>query len=143
MSDTEKGNLAIKDRHTNYPQLMQQLDAGTIGNVIGHMLSDLGLAVANTNRAGELTIKMKLAPGNSADNSHLNFNTELKIKEPKMDKGFKQEDSHFGSIVFVGKGGKLTYDRPKEDLNGQKDLLGSEQAVRMVEDREAGKVRKV
>lgn len=116
----DKGNLKMDEGSaTNYPKLMMELDAGLTSNVIGQMLSDVAFAVANTNRKGEVTIKMKLEPGNSADNSYLNINTELKVKEPKMDKGFKVEDTYHGSLVFVGKRGKLTYDRPKEDVNGQ------------------------
>lgn len=116
----DKGNLKMDESSaTNYPKLMMELDAGLTANVIGQMLSDVAFAVANTNRKGEVTIKMKLEPGNSADNSYLNINTELKVKEPKMDKGFKIEDTYHGSLVFVGKRGKLTYDRPKEDVNGQ------------------------
>ncbi|AUR96783.1 hypothetical protein NVP1232O_49 [Vibrio phage 1.232.O._10N.261.51.E11] len=141
MSEQEKGNLKIENNNTNYPMLMQQLDGGVTGDVIGAMLTKLGLAVKNTDRAGKLTITIDVKPGNSADNSFLNFNTGLKISEPKLSKGSKVEDSYYGSIVFVGRGGKLTYDRPKEDVNGQNSLaLGSVESVQLTEDR---KVRKL
>ena len=121
--DKDKGNLKMEEGSaTNFPKLMMDVDAGLTANVIGQMLSDVAFAVANTNRAGEVNIKIKLKPGNSADNSHLDMNTELKVKEPKMTKGYKTEDTYHGTIVYVGKRGKLTYDRPKEDVNGQLNL---------------------
>ncbi len=141
MSEQEKGNLKIEESsNTNYPMLMQQLDGGVTGNVIGAMLTTLGRAVKNTDRPGKLTITIDVRPGNSGDNAFLNFNTGLKINEPKLTKGSKSEDSHFASIVFVDRKGKLTYDRPKENIDGQHNLLGSVESVQITEER---KVRKL
>jgi len=43
----------------------------------------------------------------------------ITVDEPKLNFGKKKEDFQYRSIAYVGKGGKLTYDRPKEDVNGE------------------------
>jgi hypothetical protein len=122
MSNQEKGNLKSEDPRTNYPKLMMEMNGGTVANVIGAMLTQLGWSVANTNRAGELNIKLKISPDDSVDNSYLKMATELKIKEPKMTKGYKTEDSFDGTIVWVNKQGKMSTVPPTENHNGQMKL---------------------
>ncbi|AUR90887.1 hypothetical protein NVP1151O_46 [Vibrio phage 1.151.O._10N.222.46.B1] len=121
----EKGNLKIEDNRTDLPQLLEQFNGGVLANLLGVSLSEVGRAVAATGRGGEINIKLKLKPGASSDNTFLNFNTIVTVKEPKMERGDIKEDIYQDGIVFVGKKGQLTYDRPKEDVNGQKDLLAS------------------
>ncbi|CAH9016195.1 conserved hypothetical protein [Vibrio phage 137E35-1] len=121
----EKGNLKITDNKTDFPLLLEQFNGGVLANLLGVSLSNIGRAVAHTNRAGEVTIKLKLKPGSSTDNSFINLNTIVTVKEPKMERGDIKEDIYQDGIVFVGGKGQLTYDRPKEDVNGQKDLLAS------------------
>lgn len=135
MSEQEKGNLEIKeDPKTNFPKLLMEMNAGTTANVIGAMLTKLGWAVANTNRAGELTIKLKISPDDSADNSYLKMSTDLKIKEPKLNKGHKIEDSYDGAIVWVNKQGKMSTTPPVDNHNGQLKLAtDTEQQVQMRE----------
>lgn len=134
MSEQEKGNLKIQDTMTSIPQLLMQLNGGELANVLGAMFSQVGGAVARTDRAGEINVKFKFKPGSSADNSHLDVSVVMDAKEPKMHIGFKREDVHKGAIVFVGPGGKLTYDRPKEDNNGQLQLATeTEEQVKMRE----------
>lgn len=129
----EKGNLKIEDTKTDFPLLLEQFNGGVLANLLGVSLSDIGRAVVNTNRAGEITIKMKLKPGSSTDNSFVNLNTIVTVKEPKMERGDIKEDIYQDGIVFVGRKGQLTYDRPKEDHNGQKDLLAEEGTVTLKE----------
>ncbi|KKA43462.1 hypothetical protein [Salinivibrio sp. KP-1] len=107
------------DRVTNFPKLMQDIDGGVVANVLGLALSNVGRAVAAANKQGEVTIKLKLKPGGSSDNSFLDVIAGITVDEPKLNFGKKKEDFQYRSIAYVGKGGKLTYDRPKEDVNGQ------------------------
>lgn len=110
------------DRVTNFPKLMQDLDGGVVANVVGLALSNVARAVAASNKQGEVKLSIKLKHGGSSDNSYLEVVANVAVQEPKMNFGQKKEDFQYKSIAFVGKGGKLTYDRPKEDLNGQFSL---------------------
>ncbi|TGZ35343.1 hypothetical protein EQ875_01624 [Photobacterium damselae subsp. damselae] len=118
----EQGNLKIENSRTNYPKLMQEFNGGVTGDIIGAMMTDVALAVARSNRKGEITIKLTLKPGNSDDNEFLNADFMIKKNEPKLDKGSKVEDVYQGSIIFVGKNGKCTVDRQKESHTGQQQL---------------------
>lgn len=122
MSDTEKGNLKIEDSRTNFPNIMRDFNGGVTGNIIGQVMSDVALAVAKTNRKGSISITLDLKPGSSEDNEYLNADFTIKMKQPKMDRGYKAEDIYQGSIVFVGKGGKCSIDRLKESHTGQVQL---------------------
>ena len=119
---SDKGNLKIEDTSTNFPNLMRDFNGGVTGNIIGRALSDIALAAAKTNRKGSLTITIDLKPGNSEDKEFLNTDMTLKVKQPKTERGYIQEDIYQGSIVFVGKGGKCTIDRQKESHTGQQQL---------------------
>lgn len=122
MTEKEKGNLKIENSKSNYPKLMQEFNGGVTGDIIGAMSTDVALAVARSNRKGEITIKLTLKPGNSGDNEFLNADFMIKKNEPKLDKGSKIEDVYQGSIIFVGKNGKCTVDRQKEAHTGQQQL---------------------
>ncbi|PCE67574.1 MULTISPECIES: hypothetical protein [Salinivibrio] len=116
---TEEKRPLENERITNFPKLMQDIDGGVVSNVLGLALSNVGRAVAASNKQGEITVKIKLKPGGSSDNSFLDLIAGITVNEPKMNFGQKKEDFQYRSIAYVGKGGKLTYDRPKEDVNGQ------------------------
>ena len=115
----KKDGFLGEDRVTNFPQLMQQLDAGVISNVVGLALSNVALAVSQSNRKGEITLKLTIKPNSTTDNSIVDVISDIKVKEPKPHHGFKIEDFQYGSVAFVGFGGKLSYDRPKLDVNHQ------------------------
>ncbi len=111
-----------EDRLTDFPQLMQQLDAGVISNVLGLALSNVARAVANANKQGSVTLKLTVKPNSTTDNSIVDVISDIKVLEPKPNHGSKSEDFRYGSVAFVGFGGKLSYDRPKLDVNHQRQL---------------------
>lgn len=112
----------VNDRLTDFPQLMQQLDAGVISNVLGLALSNVARAVANSNKQGSVTLKLTVKPNSTTDNSIVDVISDIKVLEPKPNHGSKVEDFRYGSVAFVGFGGKLSYDRPKLDVNHQRAL---------------------
>ncbi|HFQ5074762.1 TPA: hypothetical protein ACGU7E_003782 [Vibrio vulnificus] len=118
MSTQEAGNLSLEDRTTNFPKLMQQLDGGVISNVMGLALSNVARAVSYSDKQGNVKIDLKLKPMGT-NNEMVEITVNMSVKEPKTGFGTKAEDFQYTSIAYVGKGGKLTYDRPKEDIRGQ------------------------
>lgn len=118
MSQKEKGNLSIEDRTTNFPKLIQELDGGVIANVIGLAASNVARAVSYADKQGNIKMDLKLKPMGT-NNEMVEITCNITVKEPKSGHGSKSEDFQYTSIAFVGKGGKLTYDRPKEDIHGQ------------------------
>ncbi|NAW60113.1 MULTISPECIES: hypothetical protein [unclassified Vibrio] len=118
MSKQEAGNLSLEDRTTNFPKLMQELDGGVISNVVGLALSNVARAVSYSDKQGNVKMDLKLKPMGT-NNEMVEITVNMSVKEPKTGFGTKSEDFQYTSIAYVGKGGKLTYDRPKEDIHGQ------------------------
>lgn len=92
------------------------------------MLSDLALAVSTYGRAGNLNIAIKVKPSNTSDNTIINFDIGLTIKEPKRNKGFKSEDTYLVDALYVGRNGKVTKERPKIGVDGQMTIASFEDA---------------
>ncbi|MCE0495743.1 hypothetical protein [Vibrio salinus] len=120
MSEQEKGNLSIEETNTNFPKLMQDLDAGVIANVVGLALTNVARAVSHNDKPGEVKLNMKLKPMGT-NNEMAEIACSISVKEPKAN-GNKSEDFKYTSLAFIGKNGKLTYDRPMEDIKGQLNL---------------------
>ncbi|BBM66322.1 hypothetical protein VA249_29680 [Vibrio alfacsensis] len=118
MSTQEAGNLSLEDRSTNFPKLMQELDGGVISNVMGLALSNVARAVSYSDKKGSVKMELKFKPMGT-NNEMVEITANMSVKEPKTGFGMKSEDFQYVSIAYVGKGGKLTYDRPKEDIRGQ------------------------
>jgi hypothetical protein len=118
MAQQEKGNLNLEDRTTNFPRLLQELDGGVIANVIGLAASNVARAVSYADKQGNIKMDLKLKPMGT-NNEMVEITASISVKEPKAGFGTKSEDFQYTSIAYVGKGGKLTYDRPKEDIHGQ------------------------
>lgn len=97
---------------------MQDLDGGVISNVVGLALSNVARAVSYSDKQGNVKMDLKLKPMGT-NNEMVEITVNMSVKEPKTGFGTKSEDFQYTSIAYVGKGGKLTYDRPKEDIRGQ------------------------
>ncbi|HAV1412768.1 hypothetical protein P3521_03580 [Vibrio parahaemolyticus] len=121
-----------KKRDTDFPKLVSELDGGVIANVVGLAMSNVARAVCAADKIGEVTLKFKLKTfGSNAD--MVSITTQMNVNEPKVNYGSKKEDFKYESVAHVGWGGKLTYDKPKEDVNGQKQLgLVEDQKLREV-----------
>lgn len=121
MTEKEKGNLSVEERTTNFPKLMQELDGGVIANVLGLALSNVARAVSYSDKQGQVKLDVKLKPMGT-NNEMAELVCSISVKEPKSSYGTKSEDFQYSSVAFIGKGGKLTYDRPKEDVQGQLNI---------------------
>ena len=127
MADQEKGNLRLEERTTNFPRLLQELDGGVIANVLGLAASNVARAVSYANKKGEINIKLIMKPMGT-NNEMVEITSNMNFTEPKSGFGCKKEDFQYASIAYVGPGGKLTYDKPKEDVNSQLQLAINKQA---------------
>ncbi|HIF6165101.1 TPA: hypothetical protein ACX3IR_000718 [Vibrio parahaemolyticus] len=110
------------ERVTNFPEFIERVEAGVIANVLGLAVSNVALAVSNSGKAGEVTLKLKLSPASKTDPSIINVVTGITVKEPKVNYGSKSEDFKYETVAFSGYGGKLSYDRPKIDVQNQFQL---------------------
>ncbi|MEZ9372132.1 hypothetical protein AB4235_05560 [Vibrio cyclitrophicus] len=125
-TETTESNGALEkayDRKTDFPGLLSDIEAGTISNVLGLAMSNVALAVANSGKAGSISLGIKLKPASQTDPSILNTVVSLAISEPKPNYGAKKEDFKFDTVAYCGKGGKVTYDRPPEDVRQQLNML--------------------
>ncbi|WP_257973608.1 hypothetical protein [Vibrio parahaemolyticus] len=100
---------------------MQELDGGVISNVVGLALSNVARAVSYSDKKGNVKLDLNLKPMGT-NNEMVEITVNMSVKEPKAGFGTKSEDFQYTSIAYVGKGGKLTYDRPPEDIHGQATL---------------------
>lgn len=94
------------------------LRAGRTQDELTEELGRLVQAVADTGKAGELTIKLKIKP--AAKDSHLiHIADEIIVKAPKMDRA--------STLMFASEG-SLTLDDPhsKVDKNNLKSVGGEE-----------------
>ncbi|WP_274882393.1 hypothetical protein [Vibrio harveyi] len=123
-SNKEAGNLQPSyDRKTDFPLLISQVEGGVIANVLGLAFSNVALAVANSSKQGEVNIKIKLKPASQSDPSIVQMITSMSISEPKPNFGSKREDFKWDTVAHIAKGGKLSYDRPAEDVRSQLNIL--------------------
>ncbi|KFA99445.1 hypothetical protein [Vibrio sp. ER1A] len=111
------------DRKTDFPGLISQIEAGSISNVLGLAMSNVALAVANSGKQGEVSLKIKLKPASQTDPSILNTVVSMAVNEPKPKFGSKKEDFKYDTVAYCGYGGKVTYERPKEDVRSQLGLI--------------------
>lgn len=127
MTTETKSNGALEtetyDRKTDFPALLSEIEAGTISNVLGLAMSNVALAVANSGKQGEISLKIKLKPASQTDPSILNTVVSMAISEPKPNYGAKKEDFKYDTVAYCGKGGKVTYERPKEDVRHQLSMI--------------------
>lgn len=120
----EAGNLQpTYDRSTDFPQLIADIEGGVIANVLGLGFSNVALAVANSGKSGEITLKVKLKPASKTDPSILNVDASIAINEPKPNYGSKKEDFKYETVAYAAKGGRVTYERPDEDVRHQLNIL--------------------
>lgn len=84
---------------------LQGVRQGAVIDELNQKLYDLGLAVRSTGRAGELVLKLKLAP---IDQSGLTLHIEdtVVVKEPKLSKG--------KTVFFVTDDGQLVRNDPRQ-----------------------------
>lgn len=110
------------DTKTNVVDFIGELNAGILIEQLGIMLSEAGLA---TILHGKGTKKGKVDLGFTltqiGDNEQVLVTVKLSKSVPTK-RGKKSEENASDTPFFVGKGGKLTIDLPKNSITGQFDL---------------------
>ncbi|WP_435234515.1 hypothetical protein ACR30L_12125 [Psychromonas sp. PT13] len=107
---------------TNVDSFVSELEAGMFKEKLAHMLSDvaLGQIIHNGgNRKGKVNIELSFSQ--VGDNNQVMIASKLShITITK--RGVKSEQTTTETPMYVGKGGMLSIDQPKEEFSGQFNL---------------------
>lgn len=108
---------------TNFSDFMAEQNCGITLEKIEHILSDAALATVLHgigNKKGKVNLEFSLSK--IGDGEQVIISTKLSCSIPTK-RGKKSEEDITDTPMFVGKGGQLTIDQPKEDNNGQFALV--------------------
>ncbi len=111
-----------KDSKTNVNDFLGELNAGILVGQLGLTLSEAALATVlhgKGNKKGKVTLELSFSQ--IGENDQVVVSTKLSKSVPTQ-RGKKSEENVTDTPMFVGKGGVLTIDVPKEDDNGQFSL---------------------
>ena len=107
---------------TDINDFFSELSAGTFDDKLGITLSEVALGTVmhgGGNKKGKVTIELTITK--VGDNDQV-FITSKLTKSAPTKRGKKIEEDTTDTPYFVGKGGVITIDAPKEDNNGQFQL---------------------
>lgn len=94
-------------KSTDVSQFLSELEGGTLEQKLGAVLSLVAAAVVDHNKAGEVTLKLKIKPvGNG--NHVVTAAHQLKYTRPTMRGGQSEEESGATSM-HVGTGGSMSF----------------------------------
>ena len=107
---------------TNVDDFIQELNAGIFIEQLGLVLSAAALATivnGSGNRKGKVSVDFTFQQ--IGGNDQVVVTTKLSSSMPTK-RGKKSEENAADTPMFVGKGGVLTIDAPRESLTGQFSL---------------------
>ena len=108
--------------NTNVPDFLGELNAGILIEQLAIMLSEAGLAsVINGSGNKKAKVSLEFSFQQLGENDQVVIEAKLSKSLPTK-RGKKSEENSTDTPFFVGKGGKLTIDAPKESLTGQFNL---------------------
>ena len=110
------------ERKTNVADFLGECNAGILAEKIAVALSDAAMAQINHgggNKKAKLTIEFGFQQ--MGDNEQVIVSHKIASSLPTH-RGKKSEEDVTETAFFVGKGGQLTIDQPKEDSAGQYSL---------------------
>lgn len=111
-----------RDTKTNVVDFIGELNAGILIEQLGIMLSEAGLATilhGKGNRKGKVGLEFTL--NQIGENDQVIVTAKLTKSVPTQ-RGKKTEENAADTPFYVGKGGTLTIDVPKESSTGQFNL---------------------
>lgn len=121
----------MSDTKTNVSEFIGELNAGILIQQVGALLSEVALATTingNKSKKGKVGLSFTITPMNEGQ---VVITTKLDhLIHTKT--GEKTEKSVSQTPMFVGKGGVMTINQPKEDLNGQFGLESQKDGIRAV-----------
>ncbi len=115
----------MSQRLTNVDNFISELEAGQFKEKLAHMLSDVALGTAihgDKVRKGKVAIELSFQQ--VGENSQVIISSKLS-HVTLTKRGKKSEETVTQTPMFVGKGGVLTVDQPKEEFTGQFGLVHS------------------
>jgi len=107
---------------TNVDNFVGELEAGIFKEKLAHMLSDVALGQiihSSGNRKGKVNIELTFSQ--VGDNNQVMISSKLSHVTVTK-RGMKSEQTTTETPMYVGKGGVLSIDQPKEELSGQFNL---------------------
>ncbi|MDN2661815.1 hypothetical protein OW492_00320 [Psychromonas sp. 14N.309.X.WAT.B.A12] len=112
---------------TNIDNFIGELESGIFKEKLSHMLSDVALGQvihSGGNRKGKVNIELTFSQ--VGDNNQVIIASKLSHTTITK-RGMKSEQTTTETPMYVGKGGVLTIDQPKEELTGQFNLTAVSQ----------------
>ena len=113
------------EKKTNIDDFIGELEAGLFKEKLAHVLGEVALGTVingNGTRKGKVTIELSLAA--IGENSQVIIASKLS-HVTLTKRGKKTEETTAETPMFVGKGGVLSIDQPKEEFSGQFGLVHS------------------
>lgn len=110
---------------TDVTEFVDELGAGVVKEQISAMLSEIALSqIVNGTKGRKGKLVLELTFEQIGDNNQVMINHKLHHKTLTK-RGEKTETTQSDSAFFVGRGGKLTVEQPKEEEGGQFGLMHS------------------
>lgn len=107
---------------TNVNDFIGELNAGILIEQLGITLSEAALAtIVNGQGSKKAKVNLELTLSQIGENDQVVVAAKLSKSVPTK-RGKKTEENVTDTPMFVGKGGKMTIDAPKESLTGQFNL---------------------
>ncbi|GAA5003562.1 hypothetical protein GCM10023206_07400 [Acinetobacter puyangensis] len=92
-------------KSTDHTQFIDDIDGGVFAQQLGYAISEVASAVVDNDKAGEITIKLKLTKGVGANS--VTIDHKLTSIAPLAD-GRKLEDHGAKTSMYVNKDGDVT-----------------------------------
>lgn len=112
----------MSDRKTNVADFIGECNAGIMMEKLSLALSDAALAqITHGIGSKKAKVSLEFTFQQMGDNEQVIVSHKLSTSNPTK-RGKKFEEDITDTAFFVGKGGQLTINQPKEDDNGQFSL---------------------
>ncbi|MBB66884.1 MAG: hypothetical protein CMP19_05060 [Rickettsiales bacterium] len=109
-------------KQTNVDDFVGELEAGIFKERLAIMLTEAALGAVMHNRKGKVNVSFDIARVNESGQVMISAN--LKNTKPTK-RGTITEEVKSDTPMWVGKGGVITIEQPKEELSGQFTLIHS------------------
>jgi len=111
-----------EERKTDVALFIGECNAGALIEKLAYALSDAAMAQINHGTGGKkATVSLNFTLQQMGDNDQVIVHHKLATSTPTK-RGKKSEEDVTETAFFVGKGGQLTIDQPREDDHGQFSL---------------------
>lgn len=112
--------MSEESRETNVTDFVDELEAGVLKAQLAAALSDAALkTIVHGGRKAKVTLDFTIAQIGDAEQVMVTHKLSSAIPTSR---GTKKEDGQASTPMFVGKGGKMTINMPKEERTGQFSL---------------------